>query len=314
MPIARAGDVERVRAFNRFWTRQIGVLGTKLLESPYSLTEARVLFELAQREPTEAGELKSDLGLDAGYLSRILGRFKAAKLLTTEALESDARRQLVRLTAKGRRAFESLDARSAQEVDALLGRLTQAARRRLVGAMGDILDVLDGAPPRRAPFLLRPPGPGDLGWVVQQHGRLYAAEYGWDETFEALVARIVSDYVEQRNPQRDGAWIAEVDGEPAGCVFCVAKSERVAQLRLLLTVPRARGMGVGGRLVEQCVRFARGAGYRRLVLWTNDPLRAARRLYERAGFELTEQKKHHSFGHDLVGQTFALELTPDEGA
>jgi DNA-binding MarR family transcriptional regulator/GNAT superfamily N-acetyltransferase len=304
------GDrVDAVRGFNRFWTRQIGALGSSHLETPYSLTEARVIFELAQRGSTEVADLRRDLELDAGYLSRILAQFKASKLITAEASESDARRQIVRLTAKGRRAFDDLNARAAEETSTVLGKLTEEEQRRIVGAMAAIRSVLEApAGSRSSACVLRPPGPGDLGWVVQRHGALYAQEYRWDETFEALVARIVSDYVERRDPKKDNAWIAEVDGEPVGCVFCVRKSAKVAQLRLLLMEPRARGMGIGARLVDACVRFARLAGYEQMVLWTNHPLRAARRLYERAGFELVGEEKHHSFGHDLVGQNFALDL------
>jgi DNA-binding MarR family transcriptional regulator/GNAT superfamily N-acetyltransferase len=300
--------VNTVRSFNRFWTKQIGILGAGLLETRFSLTEARVLFELAQREATEVAVLRGDLDLDAGYLSRILAHFKTAKLITTETSEADARRQVVRLAAKGRRAFDSLNARSAEEVRSILGRLTEEDQRRLVGAMGSIRRVMDGTP-RSNSCVLRPLGPGDLGWVVQRHGALYAQEYAWDETFEALVARIVSDYVEQRDPKKDNAWIAEVDGEAVGCVFCVKKDGKVAQLRLLLLDPRVRGMGIGTRLVDECIRFARRAGYERMVLWTNHPLKAARRIYERAGFQLVEEERHHSFGHDLLGQSFSLTLT-----
>ncbi len=309
--------VNTVRSFNRFWTKQIGVLGAGLLETQSSLTEARVLFELAQRAVTAVADLRGELDLDAGYLSRILAHFKTGKLITTEASESDARRQVVRLTAKGRRTFDSLNARSAGEIRSILRRLTEEEQRRLVGAMGSIRRVLEEKPKSSA-YVLRPLGPGDLGWVVQRHGALYAQEYAWDETFEALVARIVSDYVEQHDPRKDNAWIAEVDGAPAGCVFCVKKDAKVAQLRLLLTEPRARGLGVGTRLVAECIRFARRAGYERMVLWTNHPLKAARRIYERAGFELVEEEKHHSFAHDLVGQNFSLTLgdgpTSGEGA
>jgi DNA-binding MarR family transcriptional regulator/GNAT superfamily N-acetyltransferase len=299
--------VNTVRAFNRFWTKEIGVLGSSFLQTPYSLTEARVIFELAQKQATEVADLRRRLELDAGYLSRILGQFKTSKLITAEASESDARRQIVRLTNKGRRVFEDLNARSAQEVRTILGRLTEDDQRRLVGAMTSMRRVLDGPKASRS-YVLRPLGPGDLGWVVQRHGALYAQEYRWDETFEALVARIVADYVEQRDPRKDNAWIAEVDDEPVGCVFCVKKDAQVAQLRLLLMEPRARGMGIGTRLVDECIRFARRAGYKRMVLWTNHPLRAARRIYERAGFKLVAEEKHRSFGHDLVGQSFSLTL------
>jgi DNA-binding MarR family transcriptional regulator/GNAT superfamily N-acetyltransferase len=299
--------VTAVRSFNRFWTRRIGVLGDGLLRTSYSLTEARVLFELAQRDWTEVADLRRELDLDPGYLSRILAQFRADKLVTTEVSEADARRQQVRLTSKGRRQFETLNARSAAEVRAILERLTAEEQVRLVKAMETVRRVLEGPSPTTS-MVIRHLLPGELGWVVQRHGALYSQEYGWDATFEALVARIVADYVELRDPRLDDAWIAEVDGEPAGCIFCVKKTPRIAQLRLLLVEPRARGLGLGTRLVEECIRFAVRAGYEEMVLWTNHPLRAARRIYERAGFRLVAAEKHHSFGHDLEGQSFALDL------
>lgn len=299
--------VAEVRAFSRFYTNVIGALREGLLRTPYSLTEARVIFELAQREATPLSDLRAALDLDAGYLSRILTRFSADGLITRERPAADGRRQTIRLTPQGHAAFALLDTRSAEEIRALLGRLTAQEQRRLLGAMRAIREIL-GDTPRADRVLLRPPEPGDFGWVVQRHGALYAAEYGWDATFEALVARIVADYVDRVDPQRERAWIAEVDGAPAGCVFCVRKDATTAQLRLLLVEPSARGMGLGTRLIDECVRFARRTGYARLMLWTNDVLVDARRLYERAGFTLIEEERHHSFGHDLVGQNWELTL------
>lgn len=301
------GRVADVRAFNRFYTRVIGVLREGLLRSPYSLTEARVIFELAQREVTEAVELRRLLDIDAGYLSRILARFEADRLAVRRRSGVDGRRQVVVLTDQGRTAFETLDARSADETRSLLSRLDEADQRRLVDAMGTIRQLL-GGPPGSEPFVLRAPGPGDLGWVVHRHGILYAREYGWDDTFEALVARIVADYLADRNPRREAAWIAELGGRPVGCVLCVRRDDDVAQLRCLLVEPSARGMGIGARLVDQCVAFARRAGYARLTLWTNDVLEQARRLYERAGFELVDEQEHQSFGHRLVGQHWSRTL------
>ena len=301
------GRVAKVRSFNRFYTAIIGVLDEGLLDSPYTLTEARVIFELAQRDSSEVVALRRELGLDAGYLSRILARFEADGLITRSRAVEDARRQLVRLTDSGRHAFAALDASSAGQIHGLLGRLADAEQRELLAAMETIRRLVAKAPGTEQP-VLRAFQPGDLGWVVQRHGALYAAEYGWDETFEALVARIVADYVDHRQADRECAWIAEVDGEPAGCVFCVRKDEITAQLRLLLVEPAARGLGIGTRLVDECVRFARAAGYRRLVLWTNSVLADARRIYERAGFQLVESEPHHSFGRDLVGQYWSLEL------
>jgi DNA-binding MarR family transcriptional regulator/GNAT superfamily N-acetyltransferase len=303
-PSGVAQRIDAVRAFNRFYTRLIGVVSEGLLETPYSLTEARVIFELAQRDLCEVADLRRSLDLDAGYLSRILSRFAADGLIRRERSADDARRQVTGLTGRGREVFRDLDARSGEQIGEILAGLPEEDQRRLVGAMEAIEGILgEGRKPQM--YVLRPLGPGDFGWVVQRHGALYAAEYGWDVTFEALVARVVADYVEGG---RGDAWIAEVDGEPAGCVFCVPKDERVAQLRLLLVEPSARGLGIGGRLVEECVRYARQHGYEELVLWTNDVLASARRIYQRAGFELMDEGPHHSFGHDLVEQTWRLKL------
>ncbi len=298
---AAADRVAAVRGFNRFYTKVIGVLREGLVRTPYSLTEARVIFELAQREATEVADLRRSLDIDAGYLSRILARFEVDRLATRARSEPDGRRQVIRLTRQGRAAFKMLDARSSQEISALLSRLREEDQRRLLAGMESIRQILEGAP-RPDSFVLRPPVAGDYGWVVQRHGVIYAEEYGWDETFEGLVARIVSDYASRRDARREAAWMAEVDGEPVGCVFCVKKDEKAAQLRLLLVEPSARGMGIGTRLVEECLRFARRVGYLRIVLWTNNILEDARRIYERAGLELAEEEAHHSFGHDLVGQ------------
>jgi DNA-binding MarR family transcriptional regulator/GNAT superfamily N-acetyltransferase len=299
--------VAAVRRFNRFYTSVLGLLRDGLLETPYSLTEARILFELAQRDQTDLSDLRQLLELDAGYLSRILGRFERHRLVRRDRSSVDGRRQVLRLTKKGRAAFELLDRRSAQDVRGLLAGLSEDEQARLLNAMRDIEGVLaSGRPPKAV--VLRAPRPGDLGWVIERHGALYAAEYGWDETFEALVARIIADYVDRRDPRRETAWIAEVNGQRVGCVFCMKKSDSVAKLRLLLVEPSARGVGVGSRLVEECIRFARSVGYRRMTLWTNDVLQEARRIYERAGFRLVEAERHHSFGHDLIGQTWELSL------
>jgi DNA-binding MarR family transcriptional regulator/GNAT superfamily N-acetyltransferase len=307
MPADSADRVTAVRAFNRFYTNRIGVLGEGLLRTPHSLTEARVLYELGQREVTEVSDLRRDLDIDAGFLSRLLNRLQRDGLAARERSDSDARRQRIRLTDDGRAAFAELDERSAAEIGELLDQLGAEDQRRLVAAMGVVRDVLDQVP-RSEGFVLRPAHVGDFGWIVHRHGVLYGQEYGWDETFEALVARIVADHLEQRDPRHDAAWIAEVDGERSGCVLCVKRDEGVAQLRLLLVEPRARGRGIGARLVEECLRFAGRAGYRRITLWTNDVLHEARRIYERAGFALVDQAPHHSFGHDLVEQTWARDL------
>jgi DNA-binding MarR family transcriptional regulator/GNAT superfamily N-acetyltransferase len=300
--------VAAVRAFNRFYTSRIGVLGEGFLRTPHSLTEARVLYELGDREVAEVADLRRELDIDAGYLSRLLSRLEEQSLVARERSADDARRQRVRLTGNGQDAFAELDRRSATEIGELLDGLGEDRQRRLVAAMGVIAEVLDEGHPSDAAIVLRAPQPGDYGWIVQRHGALYADEYGWDETFEALVARIVADYAEHHDPKREAAWIAEVDSEPVGCVLCVRKDDATAQLRLLLVDPRARGRGIGARLIDECLRFARRAGYERIVLWTNDVLHDARRLYERAGFELVESGAHHAFGHDLVEQTWARAL------
>jgi len=302
------GNVEAVRRFNRFWTRRIGVLQQGYLESPFSLTEVRVLYELAHRGGASASELRGELGLDAGYLSRVLRGFERRALISKEPSESDGRRRVLRLTDEGREAFSRLQDRSREDVRAMLDGLSDAEQRRLVGAMATIEGLLGAGPEPGEPYLLRPPEPGDLGWVVQRHGILYAKEYGWDERFEALVARIVADFVEGRDDARERCWIAERDGEPVGCVFLVKRSEDVAQLRLLLVEPSARGLGIGRRLVRECLRFARRSGYHKVVLWTNNVLQAARRIYEAEGFGLVREERHRSFGHNLVGQTWELEL------
>jgi DNA-binding MarR family transcriptional regulator/GNAT superfamily N-acetyltransferase len=304
---SRAEDVAAIRAFNRFYTARIGVLRDGLLATEHSLPEARVMFELGHREAMEVADLRRTLELDAGYLSRLLGRLENRQLVRRERSPGDARRQRVGLTPRGRAAFATLDERSAAEIGALLDGLRDEDRARLLEAMRTVREVLDGAP-RPEPFVLRPPRPGDIGWAIHRHGVLYAEEHGWDETFEALVAKVLGDFAARHDPRREAAWIAEVGGRPAGCVFCVRRDERTAQLRCLLVEPGARGMGIGARLVEECLRFARRAGYEEIVLWTNDVLSDARRLYERAGFALVAEEPHTSFGHDLVGQTWVRPL------
>jgi DNA-binding MarR family transcriptional regulator/GNAT superfamily N-acetyltransferase len=300
-------EVAAVRDFNRFYTNVLGLLREGLLDTPYSLTEARIIFELAREDRTEAGQLRRWLDIDAGYLSRILARFEADGIVSRSRSPQDARRQVIGLTSTGRAVFAKLDALSASQIRSLLAGLPAGRRAALLSAMAGIREALDSTP-RGETLVLRAPGPGDLGWVVQRNAALYAAEYGWDSSYEALVARIVADYAGRADHKREAAWIAELDGRPAGCVFCMRKSEQTAQLRLLLVEPSARGMGIGGRLVDQCLAFARRAGYREIVLWTNDVLDAARRIYQRAGFELTGSQPHHSFGHDLVGQDWRLAL------
>lgn len=296
-----------VRGFNRFYTPLIGLLQEGYLESQFSLTQVRVLYELAQVEESSAAELARELSLDPAYLSRILRGFTDVGLVEQRPTAGDRRRRMLSLSAHGREVFRPLDRRSRDDVATMLEPLPPGDRRRLVEAMEVIERTLGRSKTAPAP-LIRPPRPGDLGWVVQRHGALYADEYGWDETFEGLVAEIVAEFAREHDPKRETCWIAELDGENVASVFCVKKADQVAQLRLLLVEPRARGLGLGRRLVEECIRFARQARYRRLMLWTNDVLVAARRVYEATGFRLVEEERHHSFGHDLVGQSWELEL------
>ena len=302
-----AERVAALRRFDRFYTDAVGALRSGLLDTPYNLTEARVLYELAQRGTASVADLRRDLDVDAGYLSRILRRFAADGLAETGVSARDGRRREVRLTAPGRRAFGELNRLSDRRARRFLGALAEADQDRLLGAMETIENVLKGRP-RADLVVLRPPRPGDYGWVIRANAEVYADEFGWDGSYEALVRRIVSDYANNHDPRREAAWIAEVDGAPVGCVFCVRADDETAQLRLLLVDPSARGLGIGGRLVDECLRFARPAGYRRMRLWTNSVLADARRIYERAGFTLTSEEEHHSFGHDLVGQIWETDL------
>ena len=300
--------IDAVRRFNRFFTRRIGVLREGLLHTPYSLTEARILFEISRRAEVAASDLSRELGLDPGYLSRILARLEQKGLIDKVRSETDARRRLLLLTPQGQDAFSLLDSRSREEVAEMLCELSEGDQRRLLEAMQTIEGVLDKGFKFSEPFFLRQHRPGDMGWVVHRHGVLYAWEYGWDERFEALVAQIVADFVNNYDAARERCWIAEMSGEIVGCVFLVRASDTVAKLRLLLVEPEARDLGLGTRLVEECSRFARQSGYTTLTLWTNSVLDAARHIYEEHGFKLVEEEEHHSFGHDLVGQNWELAL------
>jgi len=300
--------ISDLRRFNRFYTQQIGVLAEGLLKSPFSLSEARVLYELAREEPLTATRLGTELGLDPGYLSRILRSFERRELIRRTPSQSDRRLWLLSLTAEGRAAFALLDARSHDQIGAMLQDLSEGEQIRLVAATGMIERLLNPASGDRAPYLLRPHRPGDMGWITQRHGALYAQEYGWDIQFEALVAEIVAKFIRTFDPQRECCWIAEKDGENVGSVLLVDEAETVAKLRLLLVEPEARGLGIGARLVRECLRFARQARYRSVRLWTNSVLVAARRLYEREGFRLVEAQPHFSFGHHLIGETWELTL------
>jgi DNA-binding MarR family transcriptional regulator/ribosomal protein S18 acetylase RimI-like enzyme len=299
-------QAQAMRRFNRFYTRRIGVLDEAYLQSPFSLSEVRVLYELAHREGITAAILARDLGLDSGYLSRMLARFRDAGLLAATPSPDDARQMLLQLTAAGRAAFAPLDARSQAQAVAMLDALEAGARRRLLHAMRGIEAILGDAP--AAPWMIRPHRPGDIGWIIGTHGRLYAQEYGWDHTFEALVAEIAGTFLRDFDAAGECCWIAERHDEPVGAVMVVKKSDAEAQLRLLIVDPSARGLGIGERLVDECIAFARAKRYAKLVLWTNDILHAARRIYVAAGFRLVAEAPHHSFGKDLVGQNWELDL------
>lgn len=304
------GAVKAVRRFNRFFTRRIGVLDP-YLGSDLSLTDVRVLYELAHREAPVASELARELGLDGGYMSRILRRFEQAGWISRSTSAQDARQSVLALTAAGRAVFEPLQQRSRDEATALLAPLPPARQQEVVDAMERIETLLDPAPgagvsPRMA--VLRDPVPGDMGWVVQQHGEIYWREYGWDSRFEALVADIAAQFLRKFQPEWEKAWIAELDGERVGAVFVVRKSPTTAQLRMLILAPKARGLGLGARLTDECLAFARAKGYKKMVLWTNSCLTAARGIYTQRGFRLTKSEPYEGFGQHLVGETWELKL------
>ncbi|MGH8670311.1 MAG: bifunctional helix-turn-helix transcriptional regulator/GNAT family N-acetyltransferase [Burkholderiales bacterium] len=294
--------VDAVRRFNRFYTRRIGALQGGYLGSPFPLPQARVLYELGQRGESAASELGADLDLDLGYLSRLLQGLRRQGLVRGEASREDARRVLLSLTAKGRRAYRQLDSRSRDEVAGMLGELAAPEQTQLVSALQAVESVLAGKNRKQDEVTLRAHRPGDMGWVVHRHGALYHQEYGWDERFEALVAGIARDFIDDFDPARERCWIAEIGGQPVGSVFVVRKSTSVAKLRLLLVERDARGRGVGKRLVAECIAFARDKGYRKLVLWTQANLTAARAIYKAAGFKRTRAERHRSFGYDLTGE------------
>jgi DNA-binding MarR family transcriptional regulator/GNAT superfamily N-acetyltransferase len=301
--------VEAVRRFSRFYTRRIGALEESLLGSGLTLSEGRVVFELGRRGEWTAGGMATELGLDPGYVSRLLGALEKHRLIARRPSETDGRQAIVSLTADGRERYQFLDARSRDDIAALLGKLAPAERQRLVSAMTRIESLIGDGPAPRIPYIIRPHRPGDIGVVVSRHGALYAEEYGWDETFEGLVAEIAGGFLKSFDAGRERCWIAEREGEVVGSVFLVkGPDEHTAKLRLLYVEPAARGLGIGAMLVEQCRLFARTAGYRRIELWTNSVLASARRIYEAAGYRLVESEPHRSFGQDLVGETWRLDL------
>ena len=301
-------SVRAIRHFNRFYTRQIGVLNEHPYRSQFSLTEARVLYELAYQKNVTAGELCRELGLDRGYVSRMLRNFEAKGLIDTVTSPSDGRRIFLSLSGKGRKVFAPVDRRSSAEISAMLSRHSAPKQKALLNAMRDIESILTPAS-QTATYSLRPHRPGDMGWIVHRHGELYAREYRYDERFEALVAEVVAKFIQNFDPKRERCWIAEREGEILGSIFLVKLSKSAAKLRLLLVEPSARGLGIGRGLVAECINFARRAGYKKVVLWTQSELAAARHVYEAAGFKLVKQEPHQSWGRkNLVAETWELKL------
>jgi len=307
MQDARA-QVDSIRRFNRFYTRQIGLVGKGYLDSPFTLSEVRVLYEVAHRDAPTASEIAKALGLDAGYLSRMLLSFRKRGFLARKTSDNDARQSHLSLTKQGRAAFGALEAKSEAGVSKMIERLSAEEQNRLTGAMETVESLLGEHAEPKTPYLLRTHQPGDMGWVIHRHGVLYAQEYGWDERFEALVAQIAAEFIQKFDARRERCWIAERDGAIAGSVFLVKKSDRVAKLRLLLVEPSARGLGIGARLVDECIRFARQAGYRKITLWTQSNLTAARHIYSKAGFRIAKRERNESFGQTLVSETWELSL------
>lgn len=310
-PEASPNRTAAVRRFNRFYTRHLGLLDDGLHHTPFSLSEARVLYELAHRGEATATEVAGALGMDAGYLSRILKKFETGRLIRRRQAPDDGRRAHLVLAEKGRQAFLELNALSDRQVEAVLEDLSEHDRQRLTNAMAVIENLLDGPETAEGePYTVRAHRPGDLGWLVERHGAIYAAEYGWNQEFEALAAEVAATFLRNFDPARERCWIAERRGERAGCVFLCNRPDRpgTAQLRCLLVESWARGLGIGRRLVSECTTFARQVGYERIMLWTNSVLVSARRLYEAEGYQLVHEEPHHSFGADLIGQTWELEL------
>ncbi|WP_238457948.1 bifunctional helix-turn-helix transcriptional regulator/GNAT family N-acetyltransferase [Alkalihalobacterium alkalinitrilicum] len=308
--ISKEERINAVRHFNRFMTKQIGALRESLLHSPYSLTESRIIFEIANNNNLTASNLIHDLGLDAGYVSRILARFEEKGIIQKERSTRDARQLILKLTLEGVKAFSQLNERSNNEIAELIGELSESEQQQLINALKTVEGLLIKKKSLKfsGPYFLRQHEPGDMGWVVHKHGILYSQEYGWDVNFESLVSQIVADFIDNYNPKRERCWIAEMNGEIVGSIFVVEGSEDTAKLRLLIVDPKARGLGLGSQLVEECINFSRRVGYKKLVLWTNSVLKEARHIYQKKGFTLVDEEKHHSFGKDLVGETWELSL------
>jgi DNA-binding MarR family transcriptional regulator/GNAT superfamily N-acetyltransferase len=304
----RAASVEAMRAFNRFYTRHVGLLGERHLDSALTLTEVRLLYELAHGDAASPTDLARSLSLDAGYVSRLLASLEGQGAVTRTKSPDDARRSVMALTAKGRKAITALESKTQERLSTLIDAVPDAARTRLVQSMREIENVLAPSPSSAPIVSLRDPMPGDIGWIIHRQAALYTEEYGWDWTYEGLIATICGNFVKDFDAENERCWVAESDGAIVGSVFLVRKSPKVAQLRLLYVEPSARGLGIGSRLVRACIDFARARGYRRMTLWTNDILVSARKIYQAEGFVLTKEEKHHSFGRDLVGQNWDLKL------
>jgi DNA-binding MarR family transcriptional regulator/GNAT superfamily N-acetyltransferase len=310
--------VATVRRFNRFYTRQIGVLRKTYLDSPYSLGEARVLYEIWRNRSTTARDIGRALDIDAGYLSRVLRNFEKRGLIQRKASKNDARQNLLTLSPRGHSAFAPLEQRSQRATAAMLGKLEAADQARLIAAMTTIETLLDGdsspggdSQAQSADdqnYILRAPRPGDFGWMVKRHAELYAQEYQWTDPFEGLCAQIVADFANKYDTKRERCWIAEIGGDNVGCVFLANETATIARIRLLLVDPKARGLGLGAKLTDECIKFARKTGYKKITLWTHSVLTAARHIYEKAGFKLMRSEKHHSWGRPVVSEHWDLEL------
>ncbi len=303
-----AHQVDAMRSFNRFYTRQIGLLEEGLLKSDFSLTEVRVLYELAHADGLTASDLARELGLDLGYMSRVLKRLQARSLLRRGPSKTDARQSVLGLTAKGLKAFTPIEKATSDQMVGMLAAVPADGKAKLLRSMQTIRRLLGERDEQAASYVIRDPRPGDIGWIIHRQGVLYAEEYGWEQSFEGLIAEIAGTFIRTFDPKLERCWIAERDDEVVGSVFLVRKSARVAQLRLLYVEPSTRGLGIGRRLVGECIAFAKAKGYRAMTLWTNDVLTSARKIYQAAGFELVKQERHRSFGMDLVGQNWDLKL------
>jgi DNA-binding MarR family transcriptional regulator/GNAT superfamily N-acetyltransferase len=302
--------IDAVRGFNRLYTRQIGVLRKTFLDSPYSLGEARVLYEIASHDAPTASDVGRALDLDAGYLSRLLRNFEKRGLIKRKVSARDARQSHLALSPRGHAAYQSLDQRSQRDMETMLGKLEPAEQARLIAAMQTIETLLGGETPAapKAKYILRAPRPGDFGWIVKRNAEIYAKEYGWHEPFEGVCAQIVADFVNKFDADKERCWIAEMDGENVGCIFVARDSDTVARIRLLIVEPKARGLGLGAKLVDECIRFARRSGYKKMTLWTHSVLTAARHIYEKAGFKLMRTEQHSDWGPPVFSEHWDLEL------